>query len=862
MKNYRKGLLLMTTVVSLGLASCSDDSPWRNSDSEGGINLDFSSDARVMRQTRADDSVSPVVPAPDRFAVTLTKSDGTYSKTWSGVETFNREQSFPIGDYTLTASYGDVETEGFEAACYMGSTPVHVSPGAVTDASIVATLANSMVSIRYTDKFRENFSDYSASVQTEGHDWVVFPQTETRPAYIAPTDVKVKLRLTNAADQTVELVPAEFKAAPRHHYVVTMDVTENTGNLQLSVVFDDDVVAETVNVSLTDELFSAPAPTVTAKGFDPQNVLDTFEFAEQQTKPEFHCFAFGGLRSATLNVVSTSGYSPAFGRRVELVNADNLTQQQLATEGIDCAGFFRNVDKMGVVNLQKFIERLPAGSYEISLEIEDQLTRASEPVSMSVTVKPVTFEMEAPVNAGFLASELSVDVLTNCADIKNKVTFKVPDGNNRMVPAEIKSITQVGGTRADGDYRFRYVLAISSRAQALIDVEATLGNRVTDIKVAMEEPEYTVIPDAFARKVVLKIDADDQRTAKFLRDNLVYFNGDTQIPSANVAHGSDGLITISGLTANVQYLQLKAKVAAFEKAIPAFTTEAENDVPNGNFTASTQTININPINTGGQYTGTVGITKNYQLISSIVRSTPDGWANVNENTCFTGSSNMNTWFVVPSTWEENGQAVVRSVGYNHNGKSPDTYKETGVYYCKNAPADGAFNKAAGELFLGSYSFNGSESRTDGIAWTTRPSTFSFDYAYTSYNNERGEAYVRVLDASGNVLAQQTLTLSASSSMTSRTVNLSGYPFGAKAAKIVLGFRSTESGVTPAIYIPKGDELKETVVDWKTFTNPGSHPVSANTYRAVATGSKLVIDNVKLGYADTGNSLPTARPTRK
>ena len=814
-----------------------------------------------MRQTRADDSVSPFVPAADQFSVSLTKSDGTFTKTWTGVESFNRESAFSIGDYTVAAFYGDAESEGFECPFYKGSADVHVSPGAVTDATVVATLANSMVSIRYTDKFNENFSDYSSSVQTEGHDWVVFAKSETRPAYIASSDVKVKVRLTNDAGKTVEVVPAQFTAQPRHHYVVTLDVEETAGGLALDVVFDDDVVAETVEISLTDELFSAPAPTVTAKGFDASAPLEMFEFAEQTAKPEFHCFAFGGLRQATLNVVSSNGYSPAFGRRVELVGADELTQAQLASAGVDCAGFFRNVDKMGVVNLKGFIESLPAGTYEISLEIEDQATRVSEPVKMDVTVKPVTFSLEAPIKAEFLGSELTVDVLTNCPDIRNKVSFKVPDGNNSMVPAEIKSVSLVDGTRAEGSVRLRYVLAMSSRAQALIDVEGHLRDRVANVQVSMAEPEYTITPDAYARKVVLRINAADEKTAKFLRDNLVYYNGDTQIPSSNIAHGADGLITISSLNPSIQYLQIKAKVAAFVKAVPEFTTEAEADVPNGTFTASTQTIDINPINTGGQYTGTRFNNPKYQLISSIERPTPDGWANVNERTCYAGSSNKNTWYLVPSTWEENGQAVLRSAGYSHHGKDLGVTTKTGVYYCQNAPSDADLQKAAGELFLGSYSFNGSESRTDGMAWTSRPATLSFDYSYTPYNNERGEAYVKVLDASGKVIAQQSLSLTASSNMTTRTVTLDGYPFGVKAARIEIGFRSTESGVTPSVYIPKGEELKETAAQWD-FAFPQKHPIPANQYKAVATGSKLVLDNVRFGYVDNANTLPTARPRRK
>ena len=99
-------------------------------------------------------------------------------------------------------------------------------------------------------------------------------------------------------------------------------------------------------------------------------------------------------------------------------------------------------------------------------------------------------------------------------------------------------------------------------------------------------------------------------------------------------------------------------------------------------------------------------------------------------------------------------------------------------------------------------------------------------------------------------------------MIPRTVSLSGYPFGAKAAKIVLGFRSTQSGVTPAVHIPSGTELQETAVNWLTFTNPGGHPVAENAYKAVAKGSKLVIDNVKLGYHVRTSSQAPRRSGRR
>lgn len=215
---------------------------------------------------------------------------------------------------------------------------------------------------------------------------------------------------------------------------------------------------------LGDELWTAPAPTVTAKGFTPETPITTFEQAAISSNPEFNVFAFGGLRQATFTVVS-SDYTPVFGRSVDLVGCDALTQSQLESAGV--ASSFRNVDKMGVLNLKKFIEQLPAGSYRLELQAVDNLTRTSEPLAMQVTVNPVEIEMEAPVKAEFMATELSVDVVTNCPDIKDNVTFMAPDANNRMVNAPVKSVTQVSGasgarTRADLGYRYRYVLQVAS----------------------------------------------------------------------------------------------------------------------------------------------------------------------------------------------------------------------------------------------------------------------------------------------------------------------------------------------------------------------------------------------------------------
>ncbi len=78
-------------------------------------------------------------------------------------------------------------------------------------------------------------------------------------------------------------------------------------------------------------------------------------------------------------------------------------------------------------------------------------------------------------------------------------------------------------------------------------------------------------------------------------------------------------------------------------------------------------------------------------------------------------------------------------------------------------------------------------------------------------------------------------------------------FGNKASKIIVSFKSSKSDVPP-IRIPSGDDLKN-----KGY-NGATNKVPANTYKALATGSILMIDNVKTIYGTAEN--PVNAPKRK
>lgn len=144
MKLLKHGI--MFSAFAFALASCSDEGGLDLGKGEGAIRLALRTSAEVVvsAPTRAE-SATLTAPEAGHFAVRLTKSDNSYSKTWDSIEEFNAEEAFRTGSYTLEAFVGDIDTEGFDAPYFYGAADVSVLEAKETQVAITAALANSMV---------------------------------------------------------------------------------------------------------------------------------------------------------------------------------------------------------------------------------------------------------------------------------------------------------------------------------------------------------------------------------------------------------------------------------------------------------------------------------------------------------------------------------------------------------------------------------------------------------------------------------------------------------------------------------------------------------------------------------------------
>lgn len=898
MKFSRK--LLFIGAVSFLMASCADESPWGSNETQTGsghgkINLNLSSTNEVSTGIPKTKAVSTTVVAPptSAFQIRLSKADGSYTRTWSSVEEFAKEDKFPVGVYDLEAFYGDPESQGvltayskgYEYAYYYGKTEnITVLEGEETPVTISARLNNSIVLVEYTDAFKAYFTDWSTTLKTSGKTDVEIGNREAT-SYVKPGDVDIVIDATLQNGKTLFLNPAAFEAEPQHMYKIKYNIHDgNVDYKTLVISFDDDPSGETdIFIDLTDDVINAEAPVITAQGFKNGEEIETqVGVPLQNSEIKMSVIARGGIKAATLKVVSNPPYSSTFLNNsvIDLCQATPEQQTAMMNAGIKARGFFDNPGEMAYLDLTEFCKSLPQGSHEISLMVTDKFGNANKE-EMKVTITTVPTNAYIMEDAQVMFGEEYVDVKVSydgpdpTIPGNNPFSFTMILGSGMESPAGILGIGSVENPLSRANYVAKeYVYRLQMPAEGADEYPIRMyfnnGNNAIGEphKVVVNYPEYTLEYDALAKKIRMRIETvkgqpiDETTRAKFT-ERLRVFVDDTETSVSKI----DGIIFLDDNFAPANNYNIKTTLQKKDNPdvfsnVDIVTTETENQLPNQDWSSRSQTININPIDVGSKYNVTVVmIPGTYQNTSSISVFEAENWSSINSKTCSSLAQTNNTWFKVPSTILTGDIYTVRTVGYSHEALTLSTSggQMNRNYYGETTPERSQLNIVPGELFLGSYSYTQSgENRIDGIDFSTRPSALSFKYSYMSREGETAYVRIAVKDENDETIAQgfSSLTNTASAWKFDEstledpdgeyyTVDLSEYPFGKKAKKIEICFLSTDSN-DPAIYIPQGSELNEGVTT-TGFTSERGRTIDTNKYHAYSKGSVLRVSDVKVTY---------------
>ena len=861
-----KNLFLCGATVLL-LVSCANEENQVDS-GYGSINVKVSADYQVVPVTRSTTEITETTnPDVSEFALKLVSADGSFSRAWDSLADFDPAEKIPVGTYTMSAYYGNLEEEGFDKPYYLGQSDVAVRYRENTPVEILCTLANVKVTVEYSDAFKKYFADYATTIHAAEGDYIKFEKEETRAAYVKPGKITIQtyLKKQNGIESTFEPAAIE-NAQPRQHYRIKLDIADNAaGEAQLSISFDETTETQPIAIDISDEVMVAPAPSFLPAGFDPGTPLEVKENSYPDNRQaNISLTAKAGLAACTLTTSSACLESEGWPREIDLVNLSSENHALLSRLGLKFKGFTEMGSKMGFIDFAEVFAHLHtldgSDQHTFTLSAKDMYGKVSEsPITLSVKSIPITFALQTPEPVFVGSKSVTIPVEFDGAYI-DQVKFSYLNAEGAKVNSNSTVVSSEGNL-----YQIKISIEATDKP-VVVEGSYANGAKTSTISIPVKTPAFTITAeeyDIWARRATVKLTAEDSQYQEAVDRYAVLFANSTGQWETVASTLSQGRRVITGLNPDTRY-QLRGSCNSGQDNVNysgdlTLRTESAAAVPNGDFEEIAQTISVTDMNQGGKYSVWP---VNYQNTCSFTIQEPTGWASVNAKTCNLSAANQNSWFVIPSTynttltWDAyrsfgmstvtpdlyrdltaqsgSNAMVVRNVAWDENGTTPGTsggaFNTT--YYNTNVP--NIANRSAGKLFLGSYSYSGgSETYTEGVSFASRPSALKGWYKYANDGNdptETGIVTVTLLNGQ-KVIATGTARLSAAADYTEFSVPVTYSVTNQKATTLRIMITSSNH----ASY-----NQSEESAAIKTSVSNGQ-------YESASRGATLTIDNLTFTY---------------
>lgn len=848
-----KFLGLLSTLLLLTASCVTEENPMANG--AGKVKASIKADNSVALSTsisRESDEPAAMRPDLNQFSLAITKEDGSYSHTWNKLEEFDPAQQFTTGAYTIEAFYGSIETEGFEKPYYHGRANMVIYDGETSEPSVIATLANTMVSIKYTDAFKKYFSDYKATIHSAGGAYIDFTKDETRPAYVRPGKISLELDLTKTTGTSFKFNPADIeKALPRTLYNVTFDVNGGeVGEAKLVITFDSSTVTEPIEIDLSDEILNAPAPYLKTIGYSHDTPINILEGDEASTAVKANIMALSGLKEVVLTTSSSYLISQGIPAELDLLAATDAQKTLLQNLGLKTTGLWTRPDKIAVVDFTGLFKNLRvfegSSTHSFTIQVKDIYTKVSDPIKLSINAPSVQLALS---NAGqlFIGQPSETVTLTyNGENLSSNIKIMAMNAYGAWEKCNIEKAEKTG----DNSYKITFTIPTSNEALKFKAVYKDI-KETTVVTVPRDNPNYEIAvneSDAWATSAFVRIIADDEALKSVMTNYITFYlkkGSEAYAKTTNIVKDAqNGIIEIKGLTPGTQYTIKGTLTSGIDGAKYSnevtFTTESASAVPNGDFETLASTISGLTLQKGGRFRWTA--LGGYETLSSTINvNEPTGWASVNGKTCNLSASNKNTWFVIPSSYSisaaQSGSSAmeIRNVAWDLAGSTPGDYTsfDTSNRYNKNQPGNIA-NRSVGKLFLGSYTYNGgTETYNEGVAFKSRPLKLSGYFKYTRDGNDSAETGVVIVTLLNGttVIGTGTAYLQPASDFTKFSVPVVYSSPNAKATSLKIMIASSNH----ASYTQSTETSNVKTTNYCSYSLQQS------------TGATLIVDNLSFSY---------------
>lgn len=210
---------------------------------EGRVEFEVSSNQDVTDVTKSNVSDYTALPAAEDF--TLAIFDESDAQVWTGkISDWDSDALLPAGSYTVEASYGNLEDEGFDKPYFTGSQTFMLKGGETVNVPVPVSLGNTIIRISCSKNFNDYYKDYTFRLTRDGSEIASFVKGETRGAFIDGYKIKVEGFLAGEVKNYV--IEKEYKSLDEATAYTMYFDAPGVGGSEVTITFNDNV--ETVDL--------------------------------------------------------------------------------------------------------------------------------------------------------------------------------------------------------------------------------------------------------------------------------------------------------------------------------------------------------------------------------------------------------------------------------------------------------------------------------------------------------------------------------------------------------------------------------------------------------------------------------------
>lgn len=237
-------IIVLLLLLVVGFSSCE-----RGCDTSGmgRLSVEFSASDKLVVVTKGE-------PTTNDFKLTIFKNDGSEYQVYESYGDMPTVLEIPEGSYTMQAANGTMAQAAFDAPYYYGASDIfEIKLGELTEAHIVARMANTKVSFVFSDIFKQSMADYNVVVSNYNEQGALtFAKDDTRAGYFTPpTKERMKITIAGTTTEGKAVTHTEFLTGvkPCQWHKMTISVALS-GSMQHEITVDTQMQEQQEDVEI------------------------------------------------------------------------------------------------------------------------------------------------------------------------------------------------------------------------------------------------------------------------------------------------------------------------------------------------------------------------------------------------------------------------------------------------------------------------------------------------------------------------------------------------------------------------------------------------------------------------------------